>query len=121
MSTKSWQNGRSAESRPLPVPRTRSESKLRGNDAGASERFGSAFLPARGAAQPPAWVVDAPLLPGEPGVHIASRLGIVAVEAPSEFDAPCGSRCCGRRGVGPACSRCHVNRPRSARDDGDAT
>jgi hypothetical protein len=33
------------------------------------------------AACPPAWAADAPLLAGERGVHIASRIGIVAVEA----------------------------------------
>jgi hypothetical protein len=122
MSTNARQSGSRDELPALPVSRARSEPKRRGNGMGASEGCGRAFLleQSLGAQPPPAWAAHAPLLPGEAGVHIASRLGIVAVEAPSESDATCGSHCCRRRENGPACSTCRVNTRHRTRDGGDA-
>jgi hypothetical protein len=88
-----------------------------GEEARARQVGGSAFaakpVQAWRAEPPLAWAANAPLLRGERGVHIASRLGIVAVEDSGEPQAERGSPCCRRWRNGPACPSCRMNeRPR---------
>ncbi|MCL4222487.1 MAG: hypothetical protein KJZ65_14090 [Phycisphaerales bacterium] len=116
MSTKSSlsaNHGR-RQGRPLPISRVRAERDGRCVADGASEESDGTFRPefekARAAEPSVAWVADAPLLPGERGVHFASRIGIVAVETAGECDAVHGLRRCRQRLDSPACPCCPVNK-----------
>lgn len=51
------------------------------NSKGARGEPDSGPISREGTESAPAWVAEAPLLAGERGVHIATRIGIVGVEA----------------------------------------
>jgi hypothetical protein len=109
MSTESSQsaNRGSREGRSLAVSRAQAQRRRRSVENRASEELGSTLrhgLEHPRSTEPSlAWVADAPLLPDEPSVHIASRIGIVAVEATGARDAVPGLRCCRQRLNGPVC------------------
>lgn len=114
MSTESTQSANLSprENRSRAVFLARTERRRRGVEDRASEERGGTLRPGlkhAPSAEPwLAWVAEAPLLPGERGVHIASRIGIVAVEAAGESDVVHNRRCCRQRRNSPGCACCPV-------------